>query len=102
MCEYVHWYLVVWTVVCMLIGTLVSGGMDGCMYVNMFIGIWWYGRLYVCQYVHWYLMVWTVVCMLMCIFVSGGMDDVCMLICSLVSGGMDGCMHVNIYIGIWW
>jgi hypothetical protein len=26
---------------------LVSGGMDGCMYVNMYIGIWWYGRLYV-------------------------------------------------------
>ena len=56
-------YLVVWTVVCMLICTLESsgmdtivymlictlvfGGMDGCMYVNMYIGIWWYGRLYV-------------------------------------------------------
>ena len=53
----------VWTVVCMLICTLVSvgmdvvfmlictlvsGGMDDCMYVNMYIGIWWYGRLYVC------------------------------------------------------
>ena len=53
----------VWTVVCMLICTLisggmdvvcvlicalVSGGMDGCMYVNMYSGIWWYGRLYVC------------------------------------------------------
>jgi hypothetical protein len=32
----------------MLICTLVSGGMEGCMYVNMYIGIWWYGRLYVC------------------------------------------------------
>ena len=31
-----------------LICTLVSGGKDGCMYVNMYIGIWWYGRLYVC------------------------------------------------------
>jgi hypothetical protein len=31
-----------------LICTLVSGGMDGCMYVNMYIGIWWYGRLYIC------------------------------------------------------
>jgi hypothetical protein len=39
---------VVWTVVCILICTLVSGGMDGCIYVNMYIGIWWYGRLYVC------------------------------------------------------
>ena len=56
----------VWTVVCMLICTLgsggmdgcmyvnkyiatnVSGGMDGCMYVNMYIGIWWYARLFVC------------------------------------------------------
>jgi len=35
-------------VVCMLICTLVSGGMDGCMYVNIDIGICWYGRLYVC------------------------------------------------------
>ena len=25
-----------------------SGDMDGCMYVNMYVGIWWYGRLYVC------------------------------------------------------
>jgi hypothetical protein len=44
---------VVWTVVRILICTLVSGGMDGCMYVNMYvvsggmyvnmyIGIWWY------------------------------------------------------------
>ena len=32
----------------MLICTLVSGGMDSCMYVNMYIGIWWYGELYVC------------------------------------------------------
>ena len=31
----------------MYIATNVSGGMDGCMYVNMYIGIWWYGRLYV-------------------------------------------------------
>ena len=31
-----------------LICTLVSGGKDGCMYVNMYIGIWWYGWLYVC------------------------------------------------------
>jgi hypothetical protein len=28
--------------------TLVSGGIDSCMYVNMYIGIWWYGELYVC------------------------------------------------------
>jgi hypothetical protein len=50
-------------VVCILICTLVSGGMDGCMYLiytliydgmdgcmydNMYIGSWWYGRLYVC------------------------------------------------------
>jgi len=33
--------------VCMLICTLVFGDKDGCMYVNMYIGIWWYGRLYV-------------------------------------------------------
>jgi hypothetical protein len=50
-------------VVCILICTLISGGMDGCMYVNtvctlvsggmgscmyvnMYIGIWWYGQLY--------------------------------------------------------
>jgi hypothetical protein len=26
--------------------TLVSGGMGSCMYVNMYIGIWWYGQLY--------------------------------------------------------
>ena len=56
----------VWKVVCMLICilvsgdmegcmyvnmycTLVSGGMDGCMYVNMCIGIWWFGQLYVCR-----------------------------------------------------
>ena len=45
---YIHWYLVVWTVVCMLICTLVSGGIDDCMYVNMYIGVWWYGRLFVC------------------------------------------------------
>ena len=31
----------------MLICTLVSGGMEDCMYVNMYIGIRWYGRLYV-------------------------------------------------------
>ena len=37
-----------WTAVCTIICTLVTGGMDGCMYVNMYIGIWWYGRLYVC------------------------------------------------------
>jgi hypothetical protein len=34
--------------VCILICTLVSDGMDGCMYVDMYIGILWYGRLYVC------------------------------------------------------
>jgi hypothetical protein len=45
---YIHWYLVVWTVVCMLICTLVSGGIDDCMYFNMYIGVWWYGRLFVC------------------------------------------------------
>ena len=38
----------VWTVECMLICTLASSGKDGCMYVNMYIGIWWYGRLNVC------------------------------------------------------
>jgi hypothetical protein len=54
----------------MLICTLVSGGMDGCMNVTM---------------IHWYLVVWTVVCM---------------LICTLVSGSMDSCMYVNMYIGI--
>jgi hypothetical protein len=26
---------------------LVSGGMDDCMYLDMYIAIWWYGRLYV-------------------------------------------------------
>ena len=31
----------------MLICTLVSGGMDDCMYLDMYIAIWWYGRLYV-------------------------------------------------------
>jgi hypothetical protein len=25
-----------------------SGGMDSCIYVNMYIGIWWYGLLYIC------------------------------------------------------
>jgi len=58
----------------MLICTLASGGMDSCMYVNMYIQ-------------HWYLVVWTVVCM---------------LIWTLVSGDMDGCMYVNMYIGMWW
>ena len=43
-----YWYLEVWTVVYMLICTLVSGDKDGCIYVNMYIGIWWYGWLYVC------------------------------------------------------
>jgi hypothetical protein len=76
----------VWTVVCMLIYTFVYGGMEGCMYVNMYIGIWWSGRFYG-EYVHWYPVVWTVVYM---------------LICTLVSVGMDRCMYVNMYIGIWW
>jgi hypothetical protein len=71
----------------MLICTLESSGLDSCMYVNMYIGIWWYGRLYVYQYLHWYLVVWTLVCM---------------LICTLVSGGVEGCMYVNMYTGIWW
>ena len=31
----------------LLICTLVSGGTDGFMYVNIYIDIWWYGRLYV-------------------------------------------------------
>jgi hypothetical protein len=35
----------------MLIYTLVSGGMDSCMYVNMYIVIWWHGRLYVNMYI---------------------------------------------------
>ena len=39
-------------VVCMLICTLVSGGMDSCMYVNMYIGIWWIeGCMYVNMYI---------------------------------------------------
>ena len=46
-CTLLQMYLVVWMVACMLICTLVSGGMDCCMYVNMYIGIWWYGRLYI-------------------------------------------------------
>jgi hypothetical protein len=63
--------------VCMLIYTLVSSGMDNCMYVNMYIGIWWYGQCILiytllsggmdsCMYVNvrWYLVVWTVLCML--------------------------------------
>jgi hypothetical protein len=33
-----------------MICKFVSGGMDCCMYVNMYIVIWWYGRLYVCYY----------------------------------------------------
>ena len=70
-----------------LICTLVSGGMDGCMYVNMYIGIWWYEKLYLYYYVHWYLVVWTVVSML--------------IICTMVSGGMNGCMYVNRYISVW-
>ena len=49
----------IWKVVFILICTLVSGGMDGCMYVNMYIGILWYGQLYV----------------LICTLVSGGMDS---------------------------
>jgi hypothetical protein len=40
---YVNMYIGIrWYGRCMLICTLVSGGMDGCMYVNMYIGIWWY------------------------------------------------------------
>ena len=65
----------------MLICTLLSGDMDGCMY-DMYIGIWWHGQLYV----------------LICPLVSGGKDVVCMLICTLVSCSM----YVNMYIGIWW
>jgi hypothetical protein len=83
-------YLVEWTVVCMLICTFISGGMDGCILVNMHISIMWYGRLYVCLHVHWYLV---------------GRTVVCMLICTLVSDGKDGCLYVNMYIGtkcIWW
>ena len=68
----------------------------------MYIGIWWYGQLYVFYYVHCYLVVGTVVCMLIYTLVSGGMDAVCMLICTLVSGGIDGCMNSNMCIGIWW
>ena len=63
-CQYGYWYLLVWTVVCMLISTLASDGMDGCMYVNMYIGT---------------LVVWTVVRLLTCTLVSGGMDD-CMYV----------------------
>ena len=52
----------------MLICTLVSGGMDGFMY--MYIGIWWHGNLYVlictlvyggktgCMYVNMYIDIW--------------------------------------------
>ena len=28
-----------------------SGDMHGCMYVNIYIVIWWYGRLYVNMYI---------------------------------------------------
>ena len=85
----------------MLICTLVSGGIDGCMYINIYIGVcgmdscmydniyigfWWYVWLYVCLHVHWYLVVWPVLC----------------ITCTFVSGGMDGSMYVNMYIGIWW
>ena len=45
------------TVVCILICTFVSGGMDRCMY-DMYIGILWYGQLY----------------MLICPLASGGID----------------------------
>ena len=65
----------------MIIYTLLSGDMDGCMY-DMYIGIWWHGQLYV----------------LICTLVSGGKDVVCMLICTLVYGGMDDCLYVNMYI----
>jgi hypothetical protein len=52
-----------------LICTLVSGDMDGCMY-NMYIGIRWYGQLYVlictlassgkdgCMYFNMYICIW--------------------------------------------
>jgi hypothetical protein len=36
------------TIVYMLICTLVSGCMDSCIYVNMYIGVWWFGQLYLC------------------------------------------------------
>jgi len=55
LCQYAHWYMVVWTVVCMSICTLAFGGMDGCMYVNIDIGIWWYGR---CMYINMYIGIW--------------------------------------------
>ena len=36
------------TIVYMLICTLVSGYIDSCIYVNMYIGVWWFGQLYLC------------------------------------------------------
>ena len=77
--------MVVWTVVCMLILTLVSDGMNSCMYVNIYVVIWWYGQLYI------NMLIYTLV--------SGGMDS-CMLIYTLISGGIDGCVYVNMYIVI--
>ena len=90
----------IWTVVC-IICTFVSGGMDGCILVNMYISIMWYGRLYVCLHVHWYLVVRTVVRMLICTLVSGGMDG-CMYDMYICIWWYGRCMYVNMYIGIWW
>jgi hypothetical protein len=73
---------VVWKIVCMSICTLEYGGMDGCMYLNMYIGIWWYGR---CIYVNMYIGIWWY-------------GQLYVLICTLVSSGKDGCMYVNMYI----
>jgi diphthamide synthase (EF-2-diphthine--ammonia ligase) len=60
----------------MLICTLVSGGMDGCMY-DMYIGIWWHGQLYV----------------LICTLVSGGKDG-CMYVIMYIGIWLYGRLYV--------
>jgi hypothetical protein len=47
--------MVVWKVVCMLIYTLVYGGMEGCMYVNMYIGTNVSSGMDGCMYVNMYI-----------------------------------------------
>ena len=61
----IWWYGQFYVLIC----TLLSGDMDGCMY-DMFIGIWWYGKLYVlictlaysgkdgCMYINMYIGIW--------------------------------------------
>ena len=61
----------------MLICTLISGGKDGCMYNNSYIGIWWYGQLYV----------------LICTLVSGGKDG-----CMYVNMYIDIWLYGRLYV----